>query len=242
MNALNTFLFVGFPYAAVIVFVVGATYRYRQEGFTVSSLSSQFLEGKQLFWGSVPFHIGLGVVFFGHLIAFLLPQATLAWNRIPVRLIILEVTAFIFGLTVLIGLGALMFRRLTNVRIRAVTTPMDIVVEVLLLAQVVLGLWVALGFRWGSSWFAADLSPYLWSLVKLSPETAAVFALPWVIKLHIVGAFVIVLVVPFTRLMHFIVAPLHYIGRPYQQVIWNWNRKKIRDPSTVWSKARPHNN
>ena len=73
-------------------------------------------------------------------------------------------------------------------------------------------------------------------------ETSAVFALPWVIKLHIVGAFALMLMVPFTRLMHFVVAPLHYIGRPYQQVIWNWNRKTIRDPDTAWSKARPHNN
>jgi len=242
VNALNTFLFVAFPYAAVLVFVIGVTYRYRQKGFTVSSLSSQFLEGKSLFWGTVPFHIGMLVVFAGHLTAFLLPQATLAWNRIPVRLIALEVSAFVFGLTVFIGLVALMYRRFTNARIRAVTTAADIGIELLVLAQVVLGLWIALGFRWGSSWFAADLTPYLWSLVKFSPETAAVFALPWVIKLHIAGAFAIVLMVPFTRLVHFVVAPLHYLGRPYQQVIWNWNRRAIRDPATVWSKARPKNN
>ncbi len=105
MNVLNTFLLVAFPYVAVIVFAVGVVYRYRQRGFTVSSLSSQFLEGRQLFWGTVPFHIGILVVFAGHLIAFLLPQATLAWNRIPVRLITLEVTGFIFGLTVLVGLS-----------------------------------------------------------------------------------------------------------------------------------------
>ena len=109
----------------------------------------------------------------------------------------------------------------------------------LLLAQVILGCWIALGFRWGSSWFAADLTPYLWSLVALSPDTAAVFALPWVIKLHIVGAFAILFVVPFTRLAHVMVAPFHYIVRPYQQVIWNWNRKTIRDPATAWAQTRP---
>lgn len=242
MNALNTFLFVAFPYVAVIVFVFGVAYRYRRRGFTVSSLSSQFLEGKTLFWGTIPFHIGILVVFFGHLTAFLLPRATLAWNSIPVRLIVLEVTAFTFGLSVLVGLTALMVRRVTNPRIRAVTTKMDIAIELLLLAQVVLGCWIALGFRWGASWFAADLSPYLWSLVKLAPETGAVFALPWVIKAHIVGAFAILFMVPFSRLVHFVVAPLHYITRPYQQVIWNWDRKSIRDPNTPWSKTRPNNN
>jgi nitrate reductase gamma subunit len=242
MNALNTFLLVAFPYAAIIVFVAGVAYRYRQKGFTVSSLSSQFLEGKTLFWGTVPFHIGILVVFLGHLTAFLFPRATLAWNTIPIRLIILEVTAFVFGLSVLVGLVSLMFRRLTNPRIRAVTTKTDIAIELLLLAQVVLGCWIALGFRWGASWFAADLSPYLWSLLTLTPETAAVFALPWVIKLHIVGAFAILFMVPFSRLVHFVVAPLHYIVRPYQQVLWNWDRKTIRDPSTPWSSTRPRNN
>ena len=239
MNALNTFLFVVFPYVAVMVFVVGVAYRYRQKGFTVSSLSSQFLEGKQLFWGTIPFHFGILVVFLGHLIALLLPRATLAWNSMPMRLITLEVTAFVFGLSMLVGLTALMYRRVANARIRAVTTPMDIVIELLLLAQVVLGCWVALGFRWGSSWFAADLTPYLWSLVRLAPETDAVFALPWVIKLHIVGAFALLLMVPFSRLVHFVVAPLNYIVRPYQQVMWNWDRKTIRDPSAPWTKTRP---
>jgi nitrate reductase gamma subunit len=242
MNALNMFLFVAFPYVAVIVFVLGVVYRYRQKGFTVSSLSSQFLEGNTLFWGTIPFHIGILVVFFGHLIAFVFPRATLAWNSLPVRLIILEVTAFVFGLSVLVGLVSLMYRRLTNPRIRAVTTHTDVAIEFLLLGQVVLGCWIALGFRWGASWFAADLSPYLWSLVKLTPETAAVFALPWVIKLHIVGAFAIVFMVPFSRLVHFVVAPLHYIARPYQQVMWNWDRKTIRDPRTPWSEARPRSN
>lgn len=239
MNVLNTFLFVVFPYVALFVFIVGAVYRYRHKGFTVTALSSQFLEGRALFWGTVPFHVGILVVFFGHLIALLFPSAMLAWNSVPVRLIILEVSAFIFGLTVLIGLAALMYRRFTNARIRAVTSPADVVLELLLLAQVVLGCWIAVGYRWGSSWFASDLTPYLWSLGTGSPETAAVFAMPWVVKLHIVGAFALILVIPFTRLIHFIVAPLHYIARPYQQVIWNWNRKTVRNPSAPWSLHRP---
>ena len=171
-----------------------------------------------------------------------LTAATLAWNRMPIRLLILEGTAFIFGVSVLAGLFALLVRRLTNPRVRATTTPMDVAIELLLLAQVVLGCWIAMRYRWGSSWFAAALSPYLWSLAKLQPETTAVFALPWAIKLHIAGAFLILFMVPFTRLVHFIVAPLHYIGRPYQLVRWNWDRKTIRSPASPWSPARPRNN
>lgn len=242
MNLPNLFLFVGLPYAAMLIFLVGTIQRYRNKGFKVSSLSSQFLEDKSLFWGTLPFHVGILVVALGHLLAFLFPGLTLMWNSNPVRLIALEVTAFTFGLCVLVGLIGLLLRRLTNRRVQMVTTRMDLALEVLLLLQVVLGLWTALGYRWGSSWFAADLTPYLRSLFTLDPNIAAVSAMPLVIKLHIIGAWAIVAIFPFTRLVHLLVAPLHYIGRPYQRVMWNWDRKAIRDPATPWSKVRPRNN
>jgi|OM-RGC.v1.011386738 nitrate reductase gamma subunit len=242
MTALNNFLFIAFPYLAFGVFVVGSVYRYKNISFKVSSLSSQFLESKALFWGSIPFHIGVLVVLLGHVIAFLFPAGTLLWNAHPVRLIILEVTAFTFGLCMLFGLVLLYYRRATTPRIRMVSNKMDMFIELVLLLQVILGLWIALGYRWGSSWFAADLTPYLWSLVKFSPEISAVKELPVVIKLHIIGAFLLVLLIPFSRLVHFLVAPFHYIGRPYQRVIWYWNKKEVRDPKTKWSQFRPKNN
>lgn len=242
MNLPNTFFFAGLPYAAMIIFLVGTIQRYRSKGFQVSSLSSQFLETRSLFWGAIPFHFGIVLVLLGHLSAFLIPRGVLLWNSNPTRLIALEVVAFAFGLSVLVGLLALLARRLTNRRVRMVTTRMDVVLELLLLAQTVLGLWIAIGYRWGSSWFAADLSPYLMSLFALDPSIAAVTAMPIVIKLHIIGAWLIIAIFPFTRLVHFLVTPLHYISRPYQRVIWNWDRKAIRNPATPWSKARPRNN
>jgi nitrate reductase gamma subunit len=230
MNAVHTLSLVILPYVAVTVFVVGTVYRYRQKGFTVTSLSSQFLEGRSLFWGSLLFHVGILGLLVGHLVAFLVPGGLLAWNSQPVRLLVLEVTGAVFGVATLVGLLLLIVRRLGTARIRAVTTPMDVAIEGLLLAQVVLGLWVAVAHRWGSSWFASTLSPYLWSLARFSPETEAVFALPWVVKLHVIGGFLILLLFPFTRLVHFLVAPLHYVARPYQLVIWNWNPRTIRAP------------
>ncbi|MCK5400510.1 MAG: respiratory nitrate reductase subunit gamma, partial [Flavobacteriaceae bacterium] len=54
MNTLNNFFFIALPYIAFVVFLIGTISRYRSQKFKVSSLSSQFLEGKKLFWGSVP--------------------------------------------------------------------------------------------------------------------------------------------------------------------------------------------
>lgn len=242
MNSLDYFFFSAFPYLAIGVFLVGATYRYREKGYKVTSLSAQFLEGKRGFWGTVPLHWGILMVFLGHLVAFLLPDSVLTWNSDPARLIIHEGLGFTFAVAIVVGLVGLIIRRLTNPRLRMVTTRMDYFVEFFLLAQVLLGCWIALGYRWGSSWFAADLSPYLWSIFKLNPQPEAVIAMPLVIKAHIVGAFSILLIFPFTRLVHVLVAPFHYLWRPYQVVIWYWDRKRVRDANTEWSKARPRNN
>jgi len=242
MSALHSFLFIALPYVALTVFVIGSVYRMRSAAFKITSLSSQFLEGKSLFWGSVPFHIGMIAVFFLHLAAFMIPKTVLAWNSEPVRMIALEVTGFAFALSFLFGLVMLLIRRLTNARIRVVTSRMDIVVELLILYQVVIGCVIAVNYRWGSSWFAADLSPYLWSIFKLDPHIDAVKAMPPLVQAHIVGAYLLILIFPFTRLMHFLAAPFHYLFRPYQQVIWNWDRKKINDPDTAWTKHAPKNN
>jgi len=242
MKALNNFLFVALPYVALTVFVIGTIYRYRFSKFRISSLSSEFLEGRQLFWGSVPFHYGLLILFLGHLIGFLFPNNVIAWNEQPVRLLILEISAFIFGVTSLIGLLNLLLRRNFNSKIKTVTTPMDLIIEALLLIQIILGLWIAVSYRWGSSWFAAVLTPYLKSIFVLNPQAGAIAALPLVIKLHISLAFVIVLLIPFSRLMHFLVPPISYLWRPYQKVIWHWNRKEIRKSSAAWSFHKTQNN
>jgi len=239
---LNTLMFAAFPYICLAIFIIGSVYRYMNRGFQVSSLSSEFLERKKLFWGSQPFHWGLLFLFFGHLIAFLFPSTVLAWNGAPVRLLILEVSSFAFGLSALLGLVLLITRRLGNKRILIVSNKMDMVVYTVLLTQIVTGLGVAFFARWGSSWFAAVLTPYLRSIFALNPDIAAVSAMPWLVQTHIISAFFIIAIIPFTRFMHFLVAPIDYLWRGYQLVIWNWNRKSIRKPGSYFPGVKSKNN
>ncbi len=242
MDVLNNFFLIALPYIALALFLVGSIYRYTRKGFQVSSLSSQFLEGRKLFYGSVPFHWGVLFLFVGHLTAFLFPKTVLAWNSQPVRLMILEITAFVFGISMLVGLVNLLIRRYTTPRLRFVTNKMDLVIYLLLITQTFFGLWIAYNFRWGSSWFSTLLSPYLYSIFKFEPDTSAVALLPWAIKIHIIGAFVIIALIPFSRLIHFLVPPINYIWRPFQQVRWNWGKGKVRSPRIPWSLQRPKNN
>ena len=241
VGMLNYILFSIFPYLALVIFLIGSIYRYRARGFQVSSLSSEFLERKKLFWGSQPFHWGLLVLFFGHLIAFLFPRAVLAWNGEPVRLIILEVSAFVFGLAALIGLVLLVRRRLGNDRLMIVTNKMDMLVYVILIVQIISGLGIAYFERWGSSWFASVMTPYLRSIFAFDPDISSLSAMPWIVQTHVFSAFFMVAIIPFTRFMHFLVAPIDYIWRGYQLVIWNWSRKSIRKSASYYFGRRPEN-
>lgn len=238
---LKNLLFLVFPYAALIIFLVGSIYKYKARGFKVSSLSTQFLERKKLFWGSQPFHWGLLVLFFGHLIAFLFPREVLAWNGDPVRLIILEVTAFVFGLSALIGLILLIRRRLNSKMVLMTTNTMDMLVYTTLFVQIVSGLGVAYFERWGSSWFASSLTPYLRSLFMFDPDIGAVSSMPWLIQIHVFSAFFIIAIIPFTRFMHFLVAPLDYMWRRTQVVTWNWSHQVIRNTKVYFFGRKPEN-
>ncbi len=235
------FFFVLLPYIAIISLIAGSIYRYRFHGFQVSSLSSQLLENKLLFFGSRPFHWGIITLFFGHLIAFLLPSSVLAWNEKPIRLYILEISAFAFGLMTLIGLTILIIRRIQIKRIRIITTRMDIFVYVILSVMIITGLYTAFFFRWGSSWFALVLTPYLRSVFLFQPDTTTVISLPFMIRIHIISAFILIGMIPYTRFIHFLVYPFSYLWREYQLVIWN-KMKKVEEESgnRVVKEESPH--
>jgi nitrate reductase gamma subunit len=220
MTGIDLLLFAVLPYIALAVFFLMTIRRYRTQPYTYSSLSSQFLENHRHFWGIVPFHFGVITVLAGHVAAFLLPRELLWWNSRPVRLYVLEVTALIAGLLTIIGMSALLWRRISDHKIRRVTSAMDWIVLSVLFAQIASGLYVALFHQWGSSWFAAALTPYLWSLMQLNPQIGTVAVLPLFVKVHIAGAWILIALFPFTRLVHILVVPNPYLWRKPQVVRW----------------------
>jgi nitrate reductase gamma subunit len=218
-------LFSVVPYVVMFTFFLVTIQRYRQKSFSYSSLSSQFLSNERHFWSLVPFHYGILLVLAGHIVAFLFPRELLAFNSKPVRLYILEIAALTGGLMTMIGLTAAAWRRWTTPQIRTVTTVSDWVVYALLFFQVGGGVVVAVAHPWGSSWFAASISPYLWSLVSLSPDISTIAPLPWGVKLHIVNAYLLIGFFPFTRLVHVLVVPNPYLWRKPQIVRWARRRR-----------------
>jgi nitrate reductase gamma subunit len=217
----NIILFVAFPYVAVVLAIWGGVHRYRTNRFSYSTLSSQLLENRTLFWGSVPWHYGIVVVLVAHLLGFLIPGMWEAMTAAPSALYTIETIGFAFGLAALFGLCVLFIRRLTKERIRSVTSPVDWALLIVLLVQVALGFYVSLVYRWGADWYVDTAVPWLLSLVSLNPNTQYVTSLPWVVKLHMLNGFLVIALFPFSRLVHLIMFPFWYLWRPYQLVIRN---------------------
>lgn len=222
---LQLMLFAMLPYVALFTFFLGTIMRYRKAPFTYSSLSSQFLENQQHFWGVVAFHYGIIMVLLGHLTGLLIPSYVLLWNSVPLRLYVLEISAMAFALMTLVGLLGTMERRAHFSRTRRVTSFADWLIELLLLTQVIAGIYMALFHPWGTSWFAASASPYLWSIFKFRPDVAYMTTVPFVIKLHMTNGWLIILLFPFTRLVHMLVAPFPYLWRKPEVVRWYGIRK-----------------
>ncbi len=235
-------LYIALPYAALVLGLVGAIYGYTKREFAFSSQSSQFFEGQALFWGVQPFHWGALVLFTGHLLCAFFPSAVMSWNAVPARLFAFELASFAAGVLMLSGLLILLFRRLASARLRAVTTPMDYVVLLVLLSQVTLGILTAALYRWGSSWFAAVLSPYLISILKLAPSIGGVANMKGIIQAHVIMAFMVLALIPFSRLAHLLVFPLPYLWRPTQLVVWNRDRLALRDIDAADPAVKPLNN
>ena len=216
---MNQLLFVVFPYVAIALAIVVSVIRWRRHPFSVSALSSQLLESRKLFWGSVSFHWGISLVLVGHLAALLVPRGFELWNGEPARLYLLEATGLALGLWALFGVGVLIYRRISVRRVQAVTSPLDVAVLALILVQVVTGVWIALGYRWGSFWGTSVFVPYIWSLLTFQPQPELVAPLPFVLQLHAFSFFVFLAVFPFSRLVHIVTLPLGYLTRPWQKVV-----------------------
>ncbi len=220
-------LFGVFPYVAMALAIGVGIYRYTIDRYSWSSQSSQFLESKALFWGSIPWHYAILLILIAHFLAFLVPAGWGALLGSPARLVFLEITGMALGITTMIALVILIFRRVINPRVNAVTNRIDWLLLAALLLQVGTGVYIAISLRWGGVWYVHTVSPWLWSLVKLDPQISYLANMPWIVQLHAVNAFLLVAIFPFSRLVHVVSIPLGYLGRPYQVVIWYRQRRSL---------------
>ena len=223
MSYLDSLLFGIYPYIALAVFLIGSLIRYDRDQYTWKTGSSQMLESKQLKMGSTAFHVGIIMVLAGHFVGLLTPHQV--WDFLGVTAAFKQKIAMglggFFGLICFYGMTILLKRRLTNPRVRATSTTMDIVILVLLYIQLILGL-ISIFFSFKHLDGSEMLEMMAWAqnLVILNGNEAAAHManVGLIYKLHVVLGMTLFLLFPFSRLVHIWSVPVKYFRRNYQVV------------------------
>ncbi len=222
MSYLNTLLFGYYPYVAMSVFIIGSIARYDRDQYTWRTGSSQLLRAKELRLGSNLFHIGILLLFVGHFVGLLTPPAiyhSLGLST-SAKQILAVVAGGIFGGICAKGIYLLIRRRLTDARIRATSSRMDIFILLLIGVQLALGLLtlpISLYHSDGGNMIL--LSEWAQRIVTFRSGAAdQISNIGIIFKLHLFLGMTIFLVFPFSRLVHVWSVPLGYIARPYQVV------------------------
>lgn len=220
---INTVVFGFYPYLALAVLALGSIIRYDREPYTWRSGSSQLLRRKQLIWGSVLFHVGVLVIFFGHLGGLLTPIEVFDWLGIShsFKQMFAIVVGGIAGVVTLIGATLLLHRRLFDARVRATSSFADNWILILLYVQLLLGLatiFVSLDHLDGSE--MVKFMAWAFGIFTFQAGAADYVAdAHWIFKAHLFLGLTIFLLFPFTRLVHMLSAPVRYVWRPGFQVV-----------------------
>ena len=228
---LNQLFFGIYPYICLAVFVIGCILRFEHGQYSWRSGSSQLLRRRQLVLGSVLFHVGILIIFFGHFVGLLTPIWVFDALGIShgAKQMLAIVVGGLAGLMCLVGALLLIHRRLFDARIRKTSSFGDTSILLILFAQLLLGLstifvslqhldghemvkfmeWAQriLTFRAGAADLVADAHP--------------------IFKAHLFLGLTIFLVFPFTRLVHMLSAPVWYLGRRGYQLV---RTKRLRSP------------
>lgn len=208
---LDSLIFIVLPYSAAALLLGVTPYRYFTNRLTWTTYSSQFLEREKLFWGVTSWHGGIILILLAHLAGVIWPQGMQRLLGNQQTLIFLESLGIGLGLLALFGCLLLLLRRVNSGMLTRVTFAADWVLLYLLLLQTASGVYVAGFMQWGSVWYLHSAVPYLHSLLAFQPQLAYVADFPLVFKLHVAMAFLIIGLLPFTKLVHMLFFPLRFM-------------------------------
>jgi nitrate reductase gamma subunit len=216
-------LFGVYPYIALSVLAIGSVIRFDREQYTWRSGSSQLLRRRQLVLGSNLFHVGVLVIFAGHLVGLLTPIQVFEAFGIShgAKQILAMTVGGIAGLLALAGAGLLLHRRLFDPRIRHNTTFGDAAILILLAMQLFLGLsTVPVSARHLDGSEMVKFMFWAQGVFTFDPAAADyVRGASLVFKAHLALGLTILLVFPFTRLVHMLSAPVWYLNRRGWQLV-----------------------
>jgi nitrate reductase gamma subunit len=206
---MNSSFFVLWPYAAFAMLVAGTLLRYLMMWRRSPSLAGEVSEAWTVFRGNKLWRLTLVILLAGHLSGLLFPRAVLRWNSVPARLYAMEGLLFLAGCIAVLNGGVLIWKHLGRSSPSFFASVLDTAFLAFLMVGLVSGLGVAAVYRWGSSWGAMTLAPYVSSLLRGEPAVDLAAQMPFLARLHVLSSFAAIAVVPFTRLSTLLVGLIH---------------------------------
>ncbi|MER7847765.1 respiratory nitrate reductase subunit gamma [Kitasatospora sp. NPDC096077] len=218
MNHLSVALWGVLPYLTLAVLVAGTAWRYRYDRFSFTTRSSQLYENRLLRIGGPLFHYGLFLVAGGHVMGLLVPESLT--ERVHVQEWLYHANALVVGgtagLGTVAGLAVLLYRRLRVPAVRAATSRSDRLVYPLLTCVLLAGLTATATTLQPHPYdYRRGVSVWFRSLLTLDPDVSAMAHAPLAYQAHALLAMALLVLFPFSRLVHALTAPLGYLARPY---------------------------
>lgn len=210
---MDLFFFGVYPYICLVIMTLGLAIRYVGTPGEWNARSSNLFAKKSLLAGSFLFHYAIIFVFFGHIIGLLIPLKLLdaVGFSASIHAAVAGVAGMVLAPAVLIGLGILIWRRISNPCVWASTLPMDLVVIIFIMWQACTGGWQD---YFGTTPAFIPVGEWVRGLLICQPHPELMAAVPAAIKMHVVCGFTIFAIIPFSRLVHFFSIPVTWFAHP----------------------------
>lgn len=217
----DIFWWVVFPYITLTVMIVGLLYRFAFHQVSWTAPSTELFEKRALRIGSPLFHYGIAFAFIGHIMGVMIPRGVYEALGVTDELYHFFAIAGggIAGLMVVAGLVILLIRRLTNRRVRVHSSFADYFSVILVLVIAALGTYMTLVYNLTVTAYEyrTTIGPWFRSLLAFQPRYQLMREVPLLFQIHVIAAFLLFAVIPFTKLVHMFSFPARYPARAPQQ-------------------------
>jgi nitrate reductase gamma subunit len=215
--------------------IAGLLYRFIRNPKSWTAPSTEFFEKRWLRIGSPLFHYGIIFAFVGHVMGMLIPRSF--YLALGVHDEMYHIFAIagggLAGLMVVVGLIILIIRKISHARLRAHTLWADYFAVLMVLVVSAIGTYITLMYDTTVTAFEyrTTIGPWFRSLFTFQPQYELMEGIPAIFKVHVVSAFLLFAVLPFTMLVHLFSFPARYPARAPIQYRSRVGYRKRKEPT-----------
>jgi len=168
-----------------------------------------------------------------HLLLLVAPQAVLRWNADVRRLIVLEALGAVAGCACVAAALVALWRQLMSESSdnNSIARTLNLSVASVVMVS---GLTIAITYRWASSWSVVTLTPYVLSLSSTHPRVDLVASTPFLVRLHVLGAFASIALLPFGDTFAAAIAP---VRRSFGAIATRMSHARLAHPQLTVAAA-----